>query len=110
MAEMLQQKNMGNRYSDVVEYLKGKTDGIAMEEKVIIKLNDAELFIPKDILVLTSPFIRNILGSYPHCLEPLIMIPGVDSATVKEVIDVLLGDTVVRENVRTDVVIFCEML
>ena len=65
-------ENTDDKYGDVARYLKENKD---TTDHITIAMNDGKVEIQKDLLLLTSPLMRDILASYPANLEPLIIFP-----------------------------------
>ena len=100
-------ENLNNKYSDIAVYLKEKKYDL---DYVTIAVKDTTVKISRDLLLLTSPLMRNILASYPTCLTPLVIVPDdiIKSEAVENVVDILLntislGELVLRDEVITDI-------
>ena len=81
----IQSKNQN--YFHVIHYLKENKDGL---ENITIAVNGTSFRVPKDLLLLNSPLMRNILATYSCCSTPHLIIPDMNSETARDIFEILL--------------------
>ena len=63
---------------------------IANPNKVLVNTGDnLELSLNRNVLILFSPLIRNILGSVPCCTTPTLYLPDIATMTIIKLRDIL---------------------
>ena len=103
-------ENLNDKYTDVAKYLKD-----AKDNHITIAASNGKVKIPKGLLLLASPVMRDILGSYPVSLEPLIIIPdnSVKCDAVEKVTNILLNKRdfiIMTDEVRDDFGVFMDLI
>ena len=63
---------------------------ISNPNKVLVNMRDrTELNLNRNVLILFSPVIRNILSSVPCCITPTLFLPDISTATIIKLRDIL---------------------
>ena len=87
-------------------------------DHITIAVQDRRVQIQKDLLILTSPLMRDILTSHPVTLEPLLIFPNesFDSEAVKKLSDLFFNADsssdfiIMRDEVRNDINLFMDLI
>jgi len=111
---MYQIENLNeDKFTDVAKVLKEKSFDL---DHVIIAAKDTTVKMPKHLLLLTSPFIRDILVNYPPSIDPFFIIPddGFKSEAVEKVCEILLDSEskscIKNDEMRLDIDAFLELM